>query len=121
MALRSQYKQSLGDWTLSAGVLAEQNNYSAQSFRVVDEVQFGTDLNFLRYDLSGQLSREWSAYGVEFTYQRKLRDRFYGLLAYTLYWSEFTGFDTKCYLPSRWDNRHLLTFTGVINYPETGR
>ncbi|HLR24932.1 MAG TPA: TonB-dependent receptor [Fodinibius sp.] len=259
-AIRSQYKQFLGDWTLSAGVLAEQNSYSAQSFRVADEVQFETDLNFLRYGLSGQLSREWRggrlsaslgmradgntftsegnkiwktfspraaisyaldasrqwevsgsigryykippstilgfkdgggnlvnqkaqyihsnhlvagitysprtstqfavegfwkgysnypvsvtdsvslanlganfdifgneaikrvgegrAYGVEFTYQQKLRDRFYGLLAYTLYWSEFTGFDTDRYLPSRWDNRHLLTFTGGYKLPK---
>lgn len=52
------------------------------------------------------------AYGLEFTYQQKLRENFYGILAYTLYWSEFTGFDTGNYLPSLWDNRHLLTFTG---------
>ncbi|MCW9705483.1 TonB-dependent receptor [Aliifodinibius sp. 1BSP15-2V2] len=259
-AIRSQYKQFWGDWTASAGLVAEHNNYSAQSLRVVDDVQFHTKLNFLRYGLSGQLTRKWyderlstslgmrvdgntfmvggkefwknfsprlaisynldpagrwsinssvgryfkippstilgfknssgdfvnqhtkyirsdhlvagvtysprtstqfslegfwkryddypvsiadsvslanlganfeifgnesvksvgkgRSYGLEFTYQQKLRDNFYGLLAYTLYWSEFTGFNTDRYYPSRWDNRHLLTFTGGYKLPK---
>lgn len=56
-------------------------------------------------------------YGMEFSYQQKLRQNFYGILAYTLYWSEFTGFDQDQYLPSLWDNRHLLTFTGGYKLP----
>ncbi len=56
------------------------------------------------------------AYGAEFTFQQKLRQNFYGILAYTLYWSEFTGFDQQEYLPSVWDNRHLLTFTGGYKF-----
>ena len=56
-------------------------------------------------------------YGVEFLFQQKLAKNFYGILAYTLYWSEFTGFDTEEYLPSFWDNRHLLTFTGGYKLP----
>ena len=52
------------------------------------------------------------AYGVEFLYQQKLSKNFYGILAYTLYWSEFTGLDQEEYIPSVWDNRHLITFTG---------
>ncbi len=51
-------------------------------------------------------------YGLEFTYQRKLSNNFYGLLAYTLYRSEFTGFDRDEFLPSLWDNRQLVSFTG---------
>ena len=58
------------------------------------------------------------AYGVEFLLQQKLNRRFYGILAYTLYWSEFTGFDPDHYIPSVWDNRHLITFTG--GYKLTG-
>ncbi|MEM9674558.1 MAG: TonB-dependent receptor [Bacteroidota bacterium] len=56
-------------------------------------------------------------YGAEFLLQQKLSRRFYGILAYTLYWSEFTGLDQENYRPSLWDNRHLLTFTGGYKLP----
>ena len=257
--LRSEYKQFIDDWTISGSLLGRHHHYTAQSFRTTDNVRFDSELNFLRYGLSGQLSKQWirgrlttsvgiradgntftdkgnelwktlsprlalsyalddakkwkanasagryykippntilgfkdrgkfvnrnaqyirsdhlvsgisyrprkstqfavegfwksydnypvsvadsvslanlgadfdifgneavksvgkgRAYGVEFTYQQKLRNNFYGLLAYTLYWSEFTGFDTERFLPSRWDNRHLLTFTGGYKLPK---
>ncbi|KOF02648.1 TonB-dependent receptor [Roseivirga seohaensis subsp. aquiponti] len=52
------------------------------------------------------------AYGAEFLYQQKLNKRFYGILAYTLFWSEYTDLNDSGYRPALWDNRHLLTFTG---------
>lgn len=55
-------------------------------------------------------------YGLEFLYQKKLSKRTYAILAYTLFRSEFTGFDTDNYLPSAWDSRHLLTFTGGYQF-----
>ncbi len=55
-------------------------------------------------------------YGIEFTYRQKLIDDFYAILAYTLYWSEFTGFNEDKYLPSVWDNRHLLSLTGGYKF-----
>ncbi|WKN30580.1 TonB-dependent receptor [Porifericola rhodea] len=58
------------------------------------------------------------SYGAEFLLQQKLNKNFYGILAYTLYWSEFTGLDENNYLPSVWDNRHLLTFTGGYKLPK---
>lgn len=57
------------------------------------------------------------SYGLEVLLQQKLSKNFYGILAYTLYWSEFTGLDRETYLPSVWDNRHLLTFTGGYKLP----
>ena len=51
-------------------------------------------------------------YGVEFLAQQTFESSYYAILAYTLFWSEFTGFDRDVYLPSTWDSRHLLTFTG---------
>lgn len=58
------------------------------------------------------------AYGMEFTIQQKLKQNIYGILAYTLYWTEFTGLASDEYLPSVWDNRHLLTFTGGYKLPQ---
>ncbi len=55
---------------------------------------------------------EGRAYGMEFLYQQKLNKNFYGILAYTLFWSEYTDLNGTDYRPALWDNRHLLTFTG---------
>ena len=51
------------------------------------------------------------AYGVEVLFQQKFNKNIYGLLAYTLFKSEFTGANGR-YLPSIWDSRHILSFTG---------
>lgn len=51
------------------------------------------------------------SYGLELQYQQKLTNNFYGIFAYTFFYSEFTGFDRDTYLPSVWDSRHLLSFT----------
>ena len=56
---------------------------------------------------------EGRAYGVELSAQKKLTKRVYGLGAYTLGWSEFTGAD-GVYRPSAWDVRHNVSLTGGI-------
>jgi hypothetical protein len=58
---------------------------------------------------------EGRTYGLEFLFQRNLTDNFYGILAYTLFWSEFSD-ASRNFLPSAWDNRHLLTFTGGYKF-----
>lgn len=55
---------------------------------------------------------EGRAYGMEFLYQQKLNKNFYGILAYTLFWSEYTDLNSTGFRPALWDNRHLVTFTG---------
>ena len=52
------------------------------------------------------------SYGAELQFQQKLSNNFYGIFSYTWFYSEFTGFDTKRYLPSVWDSRHLISFVG---------
>lgn len=56
------------------------------------------------------------AYGFELFLQQKLTKRFFGVLSYTLYWSEFTGLDNK-YAPASWDNRHLISYTMGYKLP----
>ena len=53
------------------------------------------------------------AYGAEVSAQQRLTKRIYGLGAYTLAWSEFTGAD-GVYKPSSWDVRHSISATGGI-------
>ncbi|MBL0685246.1 TonB-dependent receptor [Aquimarina mytili] len=52
------------------------------------------------------------SYGAELQFQQKLSNSFYGIFAYTWFYSEFTSFDRDTYLPSVWDSRHLVSFTG---------
>lgn len=56
-------------------------------------------------------------YGFEFMYQERLTKNIYGILAYTFYYSLFTGTDRSRFLPSAWDNRHLVSFTGGYKFP----
>ncbi|MEM7787893.1 MAG: TonB-dependent receptor [Bacteroidota bacterium] len=56
---------------------------------------------------------EGRAYGVEISGQKRLTSRWYGLGAYTLGWSEFTGAD-GVFRPSSWDIRHLVSLTGGV-------
>ncbi len=52
------------------------------------------------------------SYGTELQFQQKLTNNFYGIFSYTWFYSEFTGFNRDEYLPSVWDSRHLISFTG---------
>lgn len=56
------------------------------------------------------------AYGIEFFVQKKLTDRFFGILSYTYYRSLFSGADNKL-VASSWDNRHLLSVTWGYKFP----
>jgi outer membrane receptor for ferrienterochelin and colicin len=49
-------------------------------------------------------------YGIEFFAQKKLTERFFGILSYTWFHSQYSGADGIFY-PSSWDNRHLLSLT----------
>ncbi len=56
------------------------------------------------------------SYGAEFMLQKRLTSHVYGILAYTYYYSLFTGSDPTKYIPSAWDNRHLVSFTGGYKF-----
>lgn len=50
------------------------------------------------------------AYGLELFYQQRLYRGFYGMMAYTLSWSEYKD-KNGAYAPSSWDARHILNLT----------
>lgn len=56
------------------------------------------------------------AYGIEFFVQKKLTDRFFGIISYTYYRSLFSGADNKL-VASSWDNRHLVSVTWGYKFP----
>ncbi|MHA7865515.1 TonB-dependent receptor [Flagellimonas marinaquae] len=51
-------------------------------------------------------------YGAELLFQQKLTNNFYGIFSYTYFFSQFSGLDSDRFLPSVWDSRHLISFTG---------
>ena len=51
--------------------------------------------------------------GIELLYQQKLNKNFYGIFSYTHFYSKFSGFN-KVVLPSVWDSRNLISFTGGL-------
>jgi len=55
--------------------------------------------------------------GVEVLFQQKLSNNFYGIFAYTLFSSKFSGLETGK-LPSLWDSGSLITFTGGYKLPK---
>ena len=59
---------------------------------------------------------EGRAYGMEVLLQQRLYKGYYGLLAYTLVRSEYINLGDdlmlQSWVPSSWDNRHIVSFTG---------
>lgn len=51
------------------------------------------------------------SYGLEVLFQQKLTKNFYGVLAYTYFFSQFSR-ENGPQLPTVWDSRNLLSFTG---------
>lgn len=50
------------------------------------------------------------SYGVELLYEQKLFKGWFGIVSYTLFWSEFQDRNGK-YAPSTWDTRHILSIS----------
>jgi len=56
------------------------------------------------------------SYGFEFSAQQKLTDKFFGFLSYTYVRSEFQDM-TNQFIPSSWDNKHILNITSGYKLP----
>ena len=92
--------------------------YDDYPVSVLDEVSLankGADFEILGSEDVETVGRGRS-YGAELQFQQKLSNNFYGIFAYTWFYSEFTGFDRDTFLPSVWDSRHLISFTGGYKF-----
>ncbi|MGV3657811.1 MAG: TonB-dependent receptor [Chitinophagaceae bacterium] len=75
----------------------------------------GSDFNVLGNE-AVITNGEGRAYGFELFAQQKLTERFFGILSYTFYRSEYNGRSGE-FIPSSWDNRHLLSATMGYKLP----
>lgn len=83
--------------------------YENYPFLIDDQVSlanFGADFGVVG-DARIRSTGKGRTYGLELLVQQRLYKGFYGILAYTLGWSEFTDGEGK-YLPSAWDSRHII-------------
>ena len=86
------------------------NNYPISILDNVSLANKGADFEVLGNEFL--LSKgKGKSYGFEFLFQQKLKNNFYSILSYTFFFSRFSNLD-NIYLPSVWDNRHLVSFTG---------
>ncbi len=60
----------------------------------------------------GKSQSKGRSYGMEVLYEQKLFKGWYGIVAYTLFWSQFEDIRKKDYAPSAWDTRHIISITG---------
>lgn len=91
---------------------AYYKNYDNYPFLLRDSVSLanlGGDFGVIGNEPANSTS-EGRTYGMEILIQQRLFRGFYGILAYTLGWSEFQDNNGE-YIPSSWDSRHIIALT----------
>ena len=87
--------------------------YSNYPFLLTDSISLanlGSDFGVIG-NAPSESSSDGRAMGIEVVYQQKLFKGFFGILSYTFVNSAFED-KRGDLIPSSWDNRHILTFTG---------
>ncbi len=86
--------------------------YENYAFLIDDQISlanFGADFGVVG-DAPIESTGKGRTYGLEVLVQQRLYKGFYGILAYTLGWSEFTDGNGE-YQPSAWDSRHIINLS----------
>lgn len=91
------------------GFYKKYSNYPVSVLDGISLANKGTDFGAVGNEPIVQ-NGKGRAYGFEFFAQQKLTKRFFGILSYTFYRTEFTDINDE-YIRSSWDNRHLISLT----------
>ena len=92
------------------GFYKKYNHYPQSVQRGYSMANTGGDFGVVGNEAVKSLS-EGRAYGIELFAQQKLFKGFYGLMAVTLFRSEFSNANTNAYAPSNWDQRYIVNLT----------
>ena len=104
-----EYRPSASERFTVEGFYKRYSNYPVSVSKGISLANLGADFGVIgneQIDFTGK----GRSYGVEFLYQRKMMKNLYGIAAYTLVRSEFSG-DDQAFVSSAWDNEHLITLT----------
>jgi len=91
------------------GYYKRYNNYPFLLRDSISLANLGGDFGAIGNEPAESTS-EGRSYGLEVLIQQRLYRGFYGIIAYTLGWSEFTNADGE-FVPSAWDQRHIIALT----------
>ncbi|MEO1450356.1 MAG: hypothetical protein AAFV07_12565 [Bacteroidota bacterium] len=91
------------------GYYKQYSNYPFLTRDSLSLANFGGDFGVVGNEPAISIS-EGRTYGMEILLQQRLFRGFYGILAYTLGWSEFQDKNGK-FVPSSWDSRHIVALT----------
>jgi hypothetical protein len=91
------------------GFFKQYSNVAVSEREGISLANLGTDFTALG-NQAVNTNGNGQAYGVEFFAQKKLTEKFFGILSYTYYRSLYSGADNKL-IASTWDNQHLLSVT----------
>lgn len=104
-----EYNSSANSRISIEGYLKHYNNYPMLLRDSLTVANLGADFGVIGNEPAIPFA-EGRSYGVELLFQQRLYKGFYGILAYTLGWSEFQD-KNKVYVPSSWDSRHIVNLT----------
>jgi outer membrane receptor for ferrienterochelin and colicin len=110
-----EYMLSNSAWATLEGFYKRYNNFPVSLADQVSLANKGAGFEVLGNEAVATTG-SGRTYGLELFVQQKLTDNFFGVFSYTFFFSEFTGTDNSQYLPSVWDSRHLLSFTGGYKF-----
>jgi len=105
-----EYNLSRASRITIEGFLKEYDQYPVSVIDGVSLANKGGDFGVLGNEAITS-NGEGKSYGAEALFQQKLTKNFYGVFAYTYFFSEFSGSD-RTIKPSVWDSRHLISFSG---------
>lgn len=91
------------------GFYKSYNNYPFSVRNQISLANLGADFGVVGSEEVTSTSKG-KAYGFEIFAQKKSYEGLYGIFSYTFVRSEFQN-QINQYIPSSWDNKHLLTFT----------
>lgn len=97
------------------GFVKNYGNVPISVNKGISLANLGGDFNVLGNE-DVRTTGKGEAYGFEFFAQKKLTDKFFGILSYTYYNSSYSGLN-GIMVPSSWDNRHLLSLTWGYKFP----
>jgi outer membrane receptor for ferrienterochelin and colicin len=97
------------------GFYKQYGNVAVSARDGISLANLGTDFTALGNE-AVNTNGKGKAYGIEFFAQKKLTEKFFGILSYTYYHSLYSGADNKL-VASSWDNRHLLSITWGYKFP----
>ena len=91
------------------GFYKQYGNVAVSARDGISLANLGTDFTALGNE-AVNTNGKGKAYGIEFFVQKKLTQKFFGILSYTFYRSLYSGADNR-FVVSSWDNQHLLSVT----------